>query len=480
MRIPSDSGSHHRHGLGDVAAIAAIVIACHLALLQLPFVNFEWAFNAAANFVATGDRALAERYFEVEANSLVVPALGAGIARILGVSVDLGCRLLSILGVALVALALPALSSGLGRARTIALALLLLLNPLVWTFSGRGTADFFPAAAALCAIALLWHPAATARLGGVVLFALAVIAKYHAVLLLPLVALGPRPQSLGSRAVWLVATATLSAVALLIYNAAVHARFGFWLTPPAFQIAHAPALSLMLSNLTQYGGYLAILAAPLSFTRALLPWSWSRTVASAVGLGAAFAAGYWLLAANGEMSFGPFDRWISPEFGRGALASCCALFLISLIDPRSAMLSRRHAVSAAILLFVLCLSISRPSQRYLLLILPFYYVQLVQTAVSTRLIAATVATFVLLNALVAVNQVATGRVAAALADEISARGLVGQVDLGSYVSHLAMPSANPARARYRATDGCSDRALVCVSAQFGWTRQASIVALTPE
>jgi hypothetical protein len=52
--------------------VTGIAIAAHLAFVELPAINFEWAFTDAARYFSLHQQALLVRYFGVEAN----PRLG--------------------------------------------------------------------------------------------------------------------------------------------------------------------------------------------------------------------------------------------------------------------------------------------------------------------------------------------------------------------------------------------------------------------
>ena len=133
-------------------------ITAHLAFIDLPSINFEWAFVDAARYFGLHQQELLVRYFGVEANPLGVPLLGYIIHLILPfLNIDIIPRLLAISGFAFLAFALLRISERAGIALSAPLlTAIIFLNPLIWTFGGRGTADFFPAALALCAVALFW------------------------------------------------------------------------------------------------------------------------------------------------------------------------------------------------------------------------------------------------------------------------------------------------------------------------------------
>ena len=141
-----------------IAIVTAVTIAAHLAFIGLPSINFEWAFVDAARYFGLHQQELLVRYFEVEANPLGVPLLAYIIHLILPfVIIDIVPRLLAISGFVFLAFALLRISERVGIAFSAPLlTAIIFLNPLIWTFGGRGTADFFPAALALCAVALFW------------------------------------------------------------------------------------------------------------------------------------------------------------------------------------------------------------------------------------------------------------------------------------------------------------------------------------
>ena len=168
-----------------IAIVVTVTIAAHLAFIGLPGINFEWAFVDAARFFGVHQQELLVRYFEVEANPLGVPLLAYIVHLILPfLKIDIIPRLLAISGFAFLAFALLRISERVGITLSAPLLIaIIFLNPLIWTFGGRGTADFFPAALALCAVALFWDAPYTAGkcILAVALFGLAIVMKYHAV-----------------------------------------------------------------------------------------------------------------------------------------------------------------------------------------------------------------------------------------------------------------------------------------------------------
>jgi hypothetical protein len=433
-----------------VAIVTAIVIVAHLAFIGLPLINFEWAFPDAARYFSLHQQELLARYFEVEANPLGVPLLAYGIHLILPfLKIDIIPRLLAISGFAFLAFALRHISERAGiTSFTPLLTAIIFLNPLIWTFGGRGTADFFPAALALCAVALLWRAPDTAgrRLLGIIVFGLAIIMKYHAVLLLPLVWMEALSRPGANHRNTFVRLCAISCAILLgpaIYIVAVKQSLGFWLAPPVYQGVHhlslAPAFAI--TNFISYSGYLGLLLTPLS----LLPL-WERAqspsgIAKIIGAGLLlFTLGYFVVIPNGEMNFGPLDAYLTPHIVGGCFALCAGLLPLCFADgiqrERANPSNRRYmlCLAAGILLFIGVLSFTRPAQRYLLFVLPLAYCFVARAMVGRKVMATVVIVLsIAVNAFIYASQVAKGQASAEMMREIADDGYLPLTEAGALV-----------------------------------------------
>ena len=134
-----------------------IVVAIRISLIALPQVNLEFAFiDGAKYFLSPEDnKILLDQYFNYQANTLGLPLLLSGFARCFpGADILVLMRLLNVTGILLLSFSIISISRHFGKDNTLTILALILLNPLVWTFSGRATADFLPMALGLFAIAL--------------------------------------------------------------------------------------------------------------------------------------------------------------------------------------------------------------------------------------------------------------------------------------------------------------------------------------
>jgi hypothetical protein len=436
--------------MAALAGLTALFVVAHVLLLHLPMINWEYAFSEGARYFSDGDLEHLQQYFGHEANTLAVPWLAFAIHRLLpALDIDYAPRLVSSLGIPLLAWGLLRINRQLTeKANPYLLISIVLLNPLVWTYSGRGTADFLPAAVGVFALSLYWGgdekkglnllpvAAASAVLG------IAAVVKYHALLLLGGVVAEIAIRRAGNYRIilleWTVATVP-ALVLLSAYLVAVKTEFGFWLTPPQFQQMLGLDIAAEPDNLLSYAGYLTLITAPLSLT---IPWPRavefrSQYAAGILLLVVAFLLGYFFLADNGEMNLGPLDRYVNKSAANGVLAAFSALLPICLVMgvSRSGFAAKAATIklglAATIVLFILALSPTRPAQRYLLSVVPLYYFFFLAPQKHHRAtIAATLLFSVTLDVYILLNQAASGIASEKMVQRIAELGLLSSTDPG--------------------------------------------------
>jgi len=431
-----------------LVAFTVLATLGRLAMLTWPSVNLEFAFADAALYFQQGDPSLIAEYFSLQANTVAIPFGVAHVARLFGDAPLLGtARALSLCGVPLLAWGLYRLCRQLGRTDTEKVILYVTLNPLVWIYASRATADFLPVALGVLAVSLLsdtmlgWRRAA----GGALLLGLAAVMKYHAVFLLLFAAaliLRRSRSPIAPTTVAVVLTAVLAP--LIAYLVVAHETFGFWITPPEFQSKHQFSSLGVLSNAVCYAGYLTLLAWPTLVLqpewRTFIRRNWRPMLAALVILP---VAGALLITDNGEMNMGPLDRWFPPE-GRTALFTLFAAGMAMPLmagraegrPPESA--SRALWMAAACLLLIL--SFTRPAQRYLLFIIPFVVLTIPASFFSNRrLFHATLLLFCAANAFADISRWCTGTAAQRMVMEVQARGLMERTDPGAVLPHAGSP-----------------------------------------
>jgi hypothetical protein len=438
------------------ACLVLVFAAAHLLLLDLPAVNMEWAFSDAARYFSTGDRLYLDEYFDSEANTLAIPWLAFATHWLLPVlNINHLPRLLADLGIPLLAFGLLRISRQLlEEANPSLLISIVLLNPLVWTYSGRGTADFLPAAVAVFAFSLFWDGDETTeqdvwrRILASTVLGLAAVLKYHALLLLAGVgaeiAIRRRGQY-GKMALEFAASAIPGILIVGAYLLIIRIKFGFWVTPPAFQRQLGANLIAAPDNFVSYMGFLALITFPLSFA---VPWRRLRELrlgwiaVPLFGLAIAFGAGYLFLSDNGEMNLGPLDSYVNKHAANGFLGMlslvCAACFLRE--QDRfifSAKEARLLGLEVAIIFFLLVLSLSRPAQRYLLFVIPLFYLGMLLRRKRHRvMLVSAILLSVVLDIYILLNQVASGVAQEEMAARIAERGLLSKTDPGPIAANV--------------------------------------------
>ncbi len=429
-------------------ALLVILIATllHLSLIWLPGINLEWVFADGAKYFECYDPVLLKHYFLLQANTLGMPFLASVFHRLLPfLGQNAILRVFSTSSFLLLGYSLLKLYSLLERDYNPAVLLaVVFLNPLIWTFGGRGTADLFPAALTLFAITLFWQARSSPlRLAiAITAYGIAITLKYHAALLLPLVGLealtrpGANIRKAFLRYSFIVALILVIPVSYIILAKQL---YGFWFLPPALRARHGANLNLIsiVMNMIGYAGYLSLLLLPYSLSAV---WERVNTTRKAlITLGATiaiFIAGAYGVKLGAEMRFGPLDAYIDPRIYNGAFLVFAAIFILLSKDIllNTTTPSARHYILCMVLgifMFIAILSLTRPAQRYLLFVLPLAYFFVMTKSRSRKFITGTtILVYGMLNLFITLSQVASGAVAQNMVQQITARGLLDDTEAG--------------------------------------------------
>ena len=417
----------------------------HLLTIGLPPVNLEFAFADASQYFKNGDSRLLDQYFKYQANTIAIPYFGYLVSNLLNIEPLYALRTLSTFGLLAIVLSVRKIALFADLRPNLAFYIVLMLNPLIWTYSGRATADILPAAIALLSMSVLfdarlsWYRSFSAG----VLFGAACSLKYHSIILFPLVFLILTIRLDWRKAMTHFLTFTAPSIAIVsIFIFMIYTSFGFILTPPAYQNIHSLGFNSQINNLLGYFGFLFLLAFPFSFfrdsfTQKEIPPSFYLALLS-ISL-FSFFIGYLFLPSNGELDLGPLNRWISPQMSSGMLTLFASIGVFSLCSQIRSEHPNRNKILiiTGIAVFIFVLSFTRPAQRYLIYVLPFFLLTLNHGLFkSNRIVIPTVVILFSVNTFVAYSQWCTGAASIKMVEHVISQDLISVTNPGDIEGHV--------------------------------------------
>ena len=418
-----------------------LMVLIHSLFMSFQPVNQEFAFVSAAQFFMTQNHGLLDQYFTYQANTLGLPYLTYLLSKILPHFDTITLiRLVNTFGVVLLIAGLHNIAKLIHHTEENKVIWLVLLNPLIWTFSERATADFIPAALAVFSISISAgknQPLPRAVLSGLLL-GVAAILKYHALSLLVLFAgvlwFTDRTQAIKK----LVIVGLISICMVMLYALTVHQIFGFWLTPDRYQDIHHVHVSGIANNLILYTGFLGLIVLPTFFLSEKL---WKGLIAHWKSLAVVFCVllvlGLNVVQDSGELNLGPLDSLLSKDL-RIVLLSLMCLATVTLAYPFSQAHDNtlKKLLSIAILITLFAFSSSRPAQRYLLFVIPFFVLMLPRDIYKSTLVyVTTIVLFIAANIFIELSRYATGSAAQAMVTALNDQHLLEASSPGDIESH---------------------------------------------
>ena len=460
--------------------IVTLIVLLHMATAFFPPVNMEFAFVAAKQYIETGERSYFDFYTAYQANTLGVPLVGYLINKVIPFIDGLAAtRLGSIAGIPLLAysVAVMARRFNLSDTRILLLVTFILTNPIVWVYSQRATADFLPVAVGMAGLALfLTKDTLRGRVLSAFILGFAIVLKYHAIFFLLVACLYWIFNEKSYRALPKVGLyGILASLIPATYIIFVKINFGFWVTPPQWLKVHRFTMEGLVSNFLTYCAYSTLLILPLS---ALLFFNEIKCAFQnkrwSIFAGIIFITLISLFASDvhGEMNFGPLDPYINPKaflLISGFVTAVFVLILYKLISDsgNSSESNIFKAISLGILIFLCLLSFTRPSQRYLLFILPVLYLAIMASPkmkIPKYLAILTGSVYLSLSAFATTYQFVVGNAAQEMALKIEEAGLTGVTDPGAIEPHVGgfHFAREQKRAQYKIVQGTHDDAIIMV------------------
>ena len=344
----------------------------HLVYIHTPFVNLEWVYRHGSQFFLTGDPYLLEQYFFLQANPITYSFLVSQLITFLGLDQFAIYRFPSLIGGILLLVCLA-------RYQQPWLVAVVALNPLIWIYSGRAYSELL--AVGLMMLAYEWRLSPV--IGGLTA-AFSGMVKYHTMPFLLLYTglkwgftnLRERLRVLNNAHFWITVITLLSWGGFLVVN---RYEFGFWLAPEKFHEIHGTfSISNWLNNFFSYGYYLSalfFLTIPAFINKEYFKYKLLLLVLSIL-----------LAFSNqdlGEMDFGSYHQLLGTE----------VILLIKIISFWSFLLcchtfwkdEESRILLLTILGYIALLSLTRPANRYLIFVIPFWAMLIFQHISLSRL-----------------------------------------------------------------------------------------------
>ena len=329
----------------------------HILYINTPFVNFEWAYRMGTQAILTSSQSLLKLYFNNQANPIVYSFLSSLPVFLFGDHYA-SYRVFSLVGGTLLLIMLL-------RHRMPYLIMIVGLNPLIWIYSGRAYSE-------IISVGIMMMALGTSQNGVVkgILGAFSAIIKYHSIMV--------SGSYWGIR--WLgnlfkckskawydknLLAGAVSIAGLFTFLLVYYQELGIWIMPDQYKTTFSINFLNAINNFYSYGFYLAgMFFLTIPFLLQNTTWG-GQILAISISLPLA------LLNQNlGEMDFGSFNYVFSSKF----------IFFIKWIGFWNFLICVLHfwkydesrIILLTILFYILILSLTRPAQRYLIFVIPFW------------------------------------------------------------------------------------------------------------
>ena len=343
----------------------------HISYINTPFVNLEWVYKTGTQYFITGNQDLLKNYFTFQANPITYSFIVSNFINFFDIDTYWVYRGPALFGGILLLIALA-------RKENPWLVIIVALNPLVWIYSGRAYSELLALGLMIFAYEFQYRPIAS---GSITL--LSGIFKFHT---FPIIL-----TNLGLK--WILVnqknrfkyffnnqllTGSIVLIGALTFFSIYQKLFNVWIVPEIHHEALGFSLRVLINNFFSYGFYLSgmfFLTIPAFLNTKKFKLKIILLVPSIL-LG--------ITNQNlGEMDFGSFQQFLGNEIillikiiGFWNFLLCCQIFWK---DEESRILL------LTILGYILLLSLTRPANRYLIFVVPFWAILVCQHISLSRM-----------------------------------------------------------------------------------------------
>jgi hypothetical protein len=270
---------------------------------------------------------------------------------------------------------------------------------------------------------------------GSIILGFSVILKYHALIYLIIIYISFKSRfgSVNLKKYSLVALTSISF--FIFYNIYIFTTFGFWLTPPEFQVKHGFLLSTFFSNFIAYSGFIFISTFPFFFCNLnYLIFLKNNFIKLTILLAICSIFYFFSFTTNGEVDFGPLNS-ILDNRARNILFIIFAFFGTIYYFQGQKNITY-YSFNTSIFIIIFLFSFTRPSQRYLILLIPFLILFLPKYSFNKKyLIYLTLSLFVIINIYLECARLTTSRSSFDMVLKIQSLGLLDVTNPGVIEGH---------------------------------------------
>ena len=357
--------------------ILLLTITIHLIFISIPPVNYEELFVHASKYLEENNKSQLNFYFKYQANSLffsyVIYFLNFGID---GIYIG---KLISCVGYIFLFFGIKNFLTEVEYSdkKKFFVLCFIFFNPLIWSLGFRSTPDFISFAIGFYGTSLITTGFSKNFFKysiGSIFVGLSISIKIHSIFFLLFLffyfffkkKIFEKKELIN----FLILTIFIFIIPILFYYFN-YKKFGFLLVNNYFKTAHNFAIIDFPEIFLNYLGFISLIFFPFSFFAFL---KFFKKLTFIITLFVIFTIGYNFLTIHGEMDIGFLNYFLNKKILAGIYSVFSFVLLISIFLLNKKNQQQFLFTIFAVLSFVILLSLSRPANRYLLYVVPFFFI----------------------------------------------------------------------------------------------------------
>ena len=396
-------------------AIFFIIFIIHIICINFYPVNDEFIFPVGAKLLESKNAETISSFFIYNANTLGFSTVIFFFSKFIPLNYYLIGKLLSSSGIILIYIGINNLikiSKINLNEDSYLLILLILLNPIIFTFSFRATPDFFSASLALFSVTyLILNNNFFLKLFFLILFSLAVLIKpFNAIIIfLVLYNLDFKEKFFCKNNInlflWTLASMIIPVISV-IYNFYL---FNFFLIPDHFKLIESFDILLFTMKFISYLGFLNLFILPLYFDHffKIIKINYIKTLTY---ITFSILLSFFFKGNSGEINFGFLQAYFNSNFYYFILLmSFCIFFDFTFFSLKRKNFNRKLFIFSIYftVIFILILSNFHPAQRYLLILFPLILFTIFDIKKNKFFYILTISLYILMNSILFFNHFST-------------------------------------------------------------------------